>query len=165
MTLEIEQHCDDPRDQVVAAYPRWPALIAALPTAELLREQAVDVASLALLVHSDAGSKEKMRQVVARLQASHYAVSTSLLQLLPGLWHRAWYTIDEAKFEVRLQPGHPHHLIDNPGVSVIIHQVLRALVWHIGRGVCRRAQPLRAARAQSGGGVGKTGAHMGCQGR
>ena len=79
--------------------PDWgsvSALIKQLPTAELLQEQAVDVASLALLVHSAANDKAKMRQVITRLQDSHYAVSTSLLQLLPGLWESAWYGVDGA---------------------------------------------------------------------
>ena len=81
--------------------PDWEAvaaLISALPTPELLREQAVDVAALSLLSRSAAGTgdKQKMQQVVRRLRESQYAVSTALLQLLPGLWHSAWYVIDEA---------------------------------------------------------------------
>jgi hypothetical protein len=77
---------------------------------ELLSEQAVDIASVSLLVYGAGSGNAEKKQAISRLQSSHYAVSSSLASTLIDVWQDAWYGVDQAstvleKHASRL--GHP----------------------------------------------------------
>ena len=65
-------------------------------TRELLLEQAADIASISLLVYGDDSSLAQKKQVISRLQSSHYAVSSPLTSTLVTVWQEAWYGVDMA---------------------------------------------------------------------